>query len=257
MQGLEYQYGSTSDFHNEIIVTCHTRSISEGSNEVLWSLQEPLSLSPGQTQTLRAKYEDESGGRVAGRNLSFTYAFSSGSGLLTMDTRANQATIKVINTGGGTAVLSSCQVLGQKIVDAGRTEVVARDMTSQEAYGRRVHRINLSALSDAALAQEIADLELERRREPQGVVASLTMKSHALEGGATQAQQLSLQVGDLLYIKESQTGHEAFYWIIGEAHLLEGRAHETQWYLEFAPFYFLTDDEGNLLEDDAGELLLA
>jgi hypothetical protein len=147
--------------------------------------------------------------------------------------------------------------LGQKIVDAGRTEVVAKDMTSQEAYGRRVHRINLSALSDASIAQEIADLELERRREPQGVVASLTMKSHALEGGATQAQQLSLKVGDLLYIKESQTEHESFYWIIGEAHRLEERVHETQWYLEFAPFYFLTDDEGNLLEDDAGELLLA
>jgi hypothetical protein len=234
MQDMSYTFGDPQDFHNEVMVTCHPRSLSPTNNEVLWQLTEPLSLEVGRTQTLRAKYEDVSGGRVGGRNTSLSYSFSSGSGTVSLEARANQATLTVINTGSVPAVLASCIITGQKLVDQGRMEAIARDTTSISLYGRRSLRLHLAALSSLEEAQRIAEAELARRVTPRGVVQSLTLRSHATQGTGHQPQQLALTIGDVISLDETQTAHSAEYAIIGEAHRLSegGTLYETIWYLE-------------------------
>lgn len=234
MQEMSYSYGDPQDFHNEVIVSCHPRSISPTDDEVLWELTEPITLEVGRTQTIRAKYEDASGGRVGGRNTSLNYSFSSGSGTVSLEAKANQATLTVVNTGTDAAVLESCTITGQKIVDQGRMEAIARDTTSISQYGRRSLRLNLTALSSLEEAQTIAEAELARRVTPRGVVQSLTVRSHALQGVGHQPQQLALTLGELIRLEETQTAHAEDYFIIGEAHRLSegGTLHETVWYLE-------------------------
>ena len=93
---------------------------------------------------------------------------------------------------------------------------------------------------DLDQAQHIADFERNRRNQPQGFVRSIGLRSHGKKGGGQHAQQLARAIGDLVKVKETQTAHDANYYIIGETHKLTNSATllETTWSLEPAPDSF-------------------
>lgn len=232
MQGLEYAYAGLKDFKNEIVVACHPRNISATADEILWDLEDPLTIGAGETRTIRAKFEDESGGRVGGRDTSLSYNATSSHLTVTMEAKANSATLKVVNAGTVDATLNSCTIKGQKILDQGRMEALAKDPTAIAQFGRRTMNINASALSDFDAAEAIADYELGQRVSPRGTIQSITLRSHPANGGSAHAHQLARTIGDRITIKETQTNHEADYYIMGEAHRLQAGVLETVWYLE-------------------------
>ena len=241
MQDLAYVYASGEDFKNEIVVMCHPRTISSSSTEILWQLADEIRIPAEDTRTIYAKYQDASGNRIGGKNVTTDGAvFSEGSATITFDARANSAQLTITNNGSEDATLTALTIKGQKITDFGRMEATATDTASIMDYGRRTLKLNLPAVDNFDGALNIAQFEKNRRRQPRGRVNAITLRSHAAISGGHQANQLALTLGDRISIEENQTEHSASYFIIGEAHHLRegGQLFETTWYVEPAPATF-------------------
>jgi hypothetical protein len=238
MSDVKYEYASPDDLKNEIVVTCHPRSVGETADEILWTLDKPVTVQPGKEQKISIKYGDKEAGnvRIGAKDVTLEgVAFTSGSASVTLEAKANSATLVIKNESTANAVLKSATVRGRKITDYGKMEATAYDGISAAYYGRRQMRMNIASMDDLVQAEQTAQYELARRKEPRGMIRSLTVKSHAVEGGGPHAQQLARTLGHTLTISESQTGHTSKrYVIIGEAHRLSegGELLETTWYLE-------------------------
>ena len=132
------------------------------------------------------------------------------------------------------AIVKKCVVKGRKIVDEGQMDATSKDQTSITNYGRRTMNINLPSIDSLRQAQYIADFERNRRKDPFGLVQTLTVLSHAEQGGNQHDGQLALTLGSAIDVQETQTAHDKRYYIIGEAHELTngGKLWKTTWYLE-------------------------
>ncbi len=238
MKDLAYQYAGLEEFKNEIVVECYPRAISASSEEILWQLDDELRIAPGQTRTVTARYQDGSGNRIGGKSVTVTdIQFRKGSATITLDARATSALLEITNNGAKEAILTSCIVRGQKITDFGRMEATVTASASIVDYGRRTQKFNLPSVDNFEDAEYIAQFELGRRSQPRGAVSRMVLSSHGTEGGGPHAHQLARTLGDKITIKETQTAHEASYYLIGEEHRLSegGALLETTWYLEPAP----------------------
>lgn len=239
MTELVYTYANIDQCKNEIIVICHPRTISDTATDVLWQLGNSIiQVEPGKTRELYVKFEDEGKNRVGGRDVVVTdLEFESGTAAATVEAKANGAQLKFVNSGTQTAVIKKCKVKGRKIVDSGDMEAKAVDTASIIDYGRRTLRINLPSIDNLEHAQYIADFERNRRGQPRGEVSALTVLSHGKNGGGQHTHQLARTLGELITVRETQTGHDKNYYIIGEAHELTASATlwKTTWYLEPAP----------------------
>jgi hypothetical protein len=253
MQGLDYVYAGPEDLKNEIIITCHPRTIGVATNDILWQLTSQVRVPAGEKRTLHARYTDSSNNRIGARMVAVQdIVFSQGSASIVPKLSANGATLEITNNGPVEAILTGCSLRGQKITDFGQMEAIEQDLLSQAEYGRRTMKLNLRALDKLADAQTIAVFERTRRSQPRGHVKAVTLRSHGkrgseagFPGNAVHTQQLALTLGSRIVIKEAQTWHgktasflnTASYYVIGEAHRLSDGAtnFETTWYLEPTP----------------------
>lgn len=237
MTDMAYSFAGMDECKNEVVVICHPRTISTVTSDVLWELGESIiKVEAGKPRTVYVKYEDENGKRVGAKDVSVTgLAFESGTATASVKEQANGAELTFSSAAG--AIISACIVQGRKIVDSGVIEAKASDTSSIIDYGRRTLRLNLPSIDDLDAAQAIADFERDRRAQPRGTVQALTVASHGKQGGGHHAQQLALTLGDLITVTETQTAHDANYYVIGEAHELTNGANlwKTTWYLEPTP----------------------
>lgn len=237
MTDMEYSFAGMDECKNEVIVICHPRTISAVTTDVLWTLGDSvIRVEANKPRVVYVKYEDVNGKRVGAKQVSVTgLTFESGTASVTVKEQANGAELTFTSAAG--AVVSGCIVRGRKIVDSGVIEAKATDTTSIIDYGRRTLRLNLPSIDNVDDAQAIADFERNRRSNPRGTVQALTVASHGKNGGGHHADQLALTLGDLITVTETQTAHDAEYYVIGEAHELTNGANllKTTWYLEPAP----------------------
>jgi hypothetical protein len=235
MTDLRYEYAGLGEFKNDVRVVCSPRTISPDANELLWKLEQPLTIRPGETRKFTASYKDSSDNRIGGKEVKLSaVTFSQGDAGIILKASANRATLEISNSGTQAAVLATAELRGKKITDFGRMEARAQEGLSIARYGRRTLSMNIAALDDLEDAQTIADFEIGRRGQPAGKVRSMTLLSHALDGGSQHGQQLARTMGDLVRVQEAQSGHDGQYFIIGEAHRINGRGEvfETTWHLE-------------------------
>lgn len=237
MNDLTYTYANGDEFHNEVIVACHPRSISETADEVLWTLDGEFRVPAGQIRSFEVKYKADDGVRVGGRNVTLTdVVFSQGEAVISIDLLATGAKLTLDNAADKEtqAILSGLTIRGEKITDFGVMEAIKRNQTSILEHGVRTLRMSLPAVDNFDDAEDIAAFELARRKDPRGSIRTMTLRSHGMDGGGHHANQLALTLGDRIGVQESQTGHDGSYFIIGEAHRLSDGAElmETTWYLE-------------------------
>jgi hypothetical protein len=184
------------------------------------------------------KYTDDVGNRIGAQNVTLTnVTYTQGTTAASINAKANGAELVFVNSGSVEALVQTAEVRGKKITSFDRLEAIAKDDTSITAYGRRTMRINLPSLSKLEDAQYIADFERNRRKDPRGMITSVTVASHGKNGGGFHAHQLARTIGDRIAIQETQTAHDTNYYIVGEAHSLTQSAtlFETTWYLEPTP----------------------
>lgn len=239
MTDMAYSYAGIDECKNEVIVVCHPRTISTVTTDVLWELGDAIIRVDGsKPRTISIKYEDENKQRVGAKEVSVTdLEFESGSATVAVVEQANGADLTFTSANPSGAVITKCIVRGRKITDSGEIEAKATDTNSIIDFGRRTMRLNLPSIDNLDDAQYIADFERDRRGQPRGAVQAVTVASHGKNGGNRHTDQLARTLGDLITVAETQTGHNANYYIIGEAHELTNGANlwKTTWYLEPAP----------------------
>ncbi len=236
MTAMQYAYASPEQTKNEIIVTCHPRDIDDEPT-TLWELKNAvIRVAPGETREVYVKYTDEKNQRIGGKEVAVAdVEFAKGSCIATVEAKANGANLVFKNESDAIeAIVEKCLVKGRKIVDEGQMDARAIDQPSVSYFGRRTMHINLPSIDDLDQAQHIADFERNRSKTPFGLAKSLTLQSHAEDGGARHADQLGLTIGSLIRLQETQTGHDGRYFVIGEAHELSpgGKHWTSSWYLE-------------------------
>ncbi|MCY3831999.1 MAG: hypothetical protein OXG85_03210 [Chloroflexi bacterium] len=236
MTDMQYSFASPDQTKNEIIVTCHPRTVAPAPT-TLWELKDALiRVAPGQQREVYVKYKDEKDKRIGGKDVTVEdVEFLQGRCQVNVEAKANGANLVFKNESDSReAVVEKCIVKGRKIVDEGQMDARAIDQESITFFGRRAMNINLPSIDDLDQAQYIADFERNRRKTPCGLAQSITLQSHAENGGARHADQLGLTIGALIELRETQTDHHGLYFIIGEAHELArgGKRWTTTWYLE-------------------------
>ena len=236
MTDMQYSFASPDQTKNEIIVTCHPRSVA-AEPTTLWELKDAvIRVAPGETREVYVKYKDEKDKRIGGKDVMVEgVEYLQGHCAVEVEAKANGANLIFKNESEDSeALVEKCQVVGRKIVDEGQMDARAIDQTSITYFGRRTLNINLPSIDDLDQAQYIADFERDRRKTPFGLAGSITLQSHAERGGGRHAAQLALTIGSLVRLRETQTVHDGTYIIIGEGHELAGGGKHwtTTWYLE-------------------------
>ena len=236
MTDMQYSFASPDQTKNEIIVTCHPRSVA-AEPTTLWELKDAvIRVAPGASREVYVKYKDEKDKRIGGKDVMVEgVEYLQGHCAVEVEAKANGANLIFKNESEDSeALVEKCQVVGRKIVDEGQMDARAIDQTSITYFGRRTLNINLPSIDDLDQAQYIADFERDRRKTPFGLAGSITLQSHAERGGGRHAAQLALTIGSLVRLRETQTVHDGTYIIIGEGHELAGGGKHwtTTWYLE-------------------------
>lgn len=232
-----YIYGGEDDIVNKVIVKYQPRSIG-GATDTLWALDKPVNISGGTESRIQARFtEQNSDSKISGYNVlipqiaNSTLQFSSGTAELVTWTVDSRGAEMVFVARNGNCTISEIIIQGYKLTAYNAAEAIAVDDSSPFFYGPHELALNIPAIDNANDAQSIADYEALRRPTPAGRMASISLINKST---AILAQQLARTIGDRINLSETQTAHNADYFIIGEEHVITDgmKKHITTWYLE-------------------------
>lgn len=238
MQGMSYQYGNR--LANVVTVRCYPRTLGAGASDVLWELDKPITLKPGQTKTMRVRFVEEgSDTQIAGVDIVWPNT-SDGSLIVSAGTaavrrfvaNATSAEIELEQQGAVNATISTLIVRGRKLTKHNEVAVEERDGGSVYDYGRFMLDMDIPLLDDEQVARSIARYEIGRRKTPRGEVKITLINRDA----TALAHILARTLGDLVTVTDDRTGHSSGHVIVGEEHrLVRGtgmKHHEVTWTLE-------------------------
>jgi hypothetical protein len=247
MDGLEYTYGS--DVVNHIGVTVLPRSIGIHAS-TLWTLEAPQKIDPGDTgvRQIIIRYQDADGRPLGALETlpfipNFDYHANTqpdgiGSdrtaqiGLFMTEFSASAALLTIRNYGTDSAyLLPGMRLRGTPILQGDPITLEQTDWTSVSLHGLNEQLFNLPALGSVEEADHLARFELTRRKDPRGIVRRIQVS-----GTNHLTQVLSRTLFDRITIAETQTGHNADYFIVAEEHTVDlgSSRHQVSWLLESA-----------------------
>jgi hypothetical protein len=233
----DYVWGE--NLANVIRIGYRPRTVSAGNTEILWELDEEITLAPGEEKTITANYtEPGTDTRVAGEDLiapTPTNGDLSASpatiGVIGFEGNARSARITVQNSGKTDATLTLLRVRGRKITSHNVNEIVLRDAASIAQYGTREYAVTIDLIADAATAQGVAEYELYLRKNPIGEFKSVTFYNQNQD---ILDDMVGLIIQNVVRVVETQTGHDGTYMIIGISHSLTDafKLQRTTFYLQ-------------------------
>ncbi|HEX2618891.1 MAG TPA: hypothetical protein VHL11_02060, partial [Phototrophicaceae bacterium] len=129
-------------------------------------------------------------------------------------------------------LLAGARVRGTPVYPGDSVLVERKNLTAQAENGTRALTLSLPALDAVEDAYQLANFELSRRLTPRGEALTLTLDERTRLEDA-----LALTLFDRVQIVETQTDHDAEYWIVAEAHEVKrgGYQHRVTWTLEPVP----------------------
>jgi hypothetical protein len=158
---------------------------------------------------------------------------------------------KITITNGGRALyLTLFQLRGTPLLADTRQTAEARDSASVAAHGLHRKALELSALSDGALAEQYARYLVQRYKTPIGRLSSIAIPAH--KSDTLMAKALTLGFGDFVTVTDNYlTNAQAAYVVVGRRHVFDigGGRHEATLVLQ------PRDRRAWLILDDAGALL--
>lgn len=232
-QGLEYTT-PYSEFYNEIRVKYYPRRESATTNEVLWELDSPITIMAGATYNFEAVYTDEVGAKDVQTPSGADFVVSAGSATINVSSAAQKSEITLTNTGIIDVVIDTIVLRGRTVNSSNFALVNAIDLDlAFDLYVTKTLELDLRAIDNFVDAQEIAQLELRRRRATQGRISQVIWKSVPT---ATTNRQITRQIGDRINIQDYQTAHNDDYHITRISHTLDTKHKEltTVWEVQRA-----------------------
>ena len=210
---IDYRYGE--DIVNKATVNSYPRTVS-GAASNLWMLEDAITLNPNQEKKLSIKYADQdSGKKVAAISPTVSTFTHTGNVSKYVEWQASGAKITLTNNDALENTVSAMIIQGKALTTYNKVITESIDATSQANYGQRAWIVDSKLQSDSALAQNIADYEVARRKDARGQVNSITIQ--AVNTSRT-TQILTRTIGDRIRVIDEQTQHDGEYFIIGEKH---------------------------------------
>jgi len=240
-QALEYVYGD--DLFTAVRVRVAPRTISSTASEVLYKLDEPITLRPSAARTLRVSYRQaDSDAMVAGMDITVPNAGDGSlatTGNLSVQITPGATSAEIALTNLSTienASLDTLIIRGRRLTSYGYQDALEEDVNTVAVYGRRELYIDARLLDEVSEAEQIAKWELLLHNAPRGLVYAVQLKNR---NAAYREAQIRRTMGDRITLAAPQIEHEGDYHIIGEIHRVTsgGKYHETTWRLEPAAPY--------------------
>lgn len=240
LRSAGYKFAGDS-IKNIVRIQYTPRKLSAGTAETLWALDEATVIAPGEARDIRASFgEQDSDAKVSGLNVgtpgtadsSLSFSPASASLAVTMEAKANSATLTLTNNDTVDITVDTLIVKGQKLTAYNQQSVEAQDSASIAAYLPREMNIQASVIDESEFPKRLVEYELERRKDSRGEMSEISlMQSHNL---THVGQMVSLGVGSRINVTDAQTSHDKDYHIIGERWTVRnaGREANLTWTLE-------------------------
>lgn len=225
MLSLETQYGS--NLVNRVSVKAYPRKVDSAATTVLFSLNTAISLSAGETKTFRGTYRDPSGGanKVSGKDMvapeaTTDYLFNSKADGTGTNLTANLSVTAVygsegveytLTNNGSAGYVTKLQARGKGIYIYDPIQYISEDTTSINSYGYMPLTVEMKYQDNPYEAITVADTILQQDKDPRTVVDTINLFANYNE--LLMFAFLYLDIGDLIHVKENQTGIDNFYYI--------------------------------------------
>jgi hypothetical protein len=227
MNGLDVER-TRGDIYNKIVVSYYP--IDEGAtDEVLYSLPEELTITPGKTVSITALFRDPDGGeRINGKNMvtpvaDTDYMFSSISGSgsdlnaslgLSISFGSDRAELAFTNNHGSSAgFLHLFQLRGRALRLRNAVEVSASDSASISAYGEKRLEFRTPYQNNYNATSSFADFLKNRWANPAYQISRVSYVGN--RSTTLMSAAVNRDLGDMITITETQTGINTSYIIIG------------------------------------------
>lgn len=257
---------SRSNIINQATFTANPR-IPGTLNSLLYSLNQPMAISPGSPQNILGPWTDPANPniRVGAVDLTTlvpgvdyvanTAADGSGTDITNYLTvlvglSGNATTFRVELGGAVSGFLTVLQQRGQPLLNYGQTGLIAEDASSISLVGLRPININMPYQGDLRLTQEAAQYVVFTRKDKRPFITSFHRKV-SLGNQTALARSLSRDISDRIRIVDAISGVASSFHIntiteqAYESHI------ETVWNLSPADssgYWFLEDPEKGILD---------
>lgn len=208
---LNYGYGrllATS-------VRVQTQPRKTSSSETLWELDSNLTLQPFSTEEIDVQLRKSTGQFAGASALTATPTFADGkSATVNVIPRGGKATISIVNATADTITMTGLTLEGAPTVNQNQMQVLAEDADAVVNYGRREVQIQTGSIIGYDDAKDIAQAELNRRKDLRGDVAEVAY-THAVYDSDLE-NWIDWTMGTRVNIQADEFEHNQDYWVMGE-----------------------------------------
>lgn len=229
---VDGKYSFGKDVFNDIRVMVYPRSIDDTPSEV-WRLDERIRVGRFIDEVVNGRWaEQESGNTLSVIDPSVTSFTATGSVSYYVEYLAKGPKITFSNNDNIFRFVEEMVISGRQMKTHNKLERQAIDGLSNSQYGRKELRIDSKLMQDAGFAQNVADYELSRLKDPRGVFHHVEM---LVDSPAKELAVLSRQIGDRIRLSDDSLGHDKEYFVMGEKHQRSLKnGYRVTWYLEEA-----------------------
>lgn len=226
MTSLEIEYGK--DVVNHFQATAYPKTV-DGSNQILFSIEKPITLTPGVARVFRTNYRDPNGGSaISGTSmvapvittdyLMNTKSDGSGSDIsASLTIVAAYGTEGVIytltNSNADIGYITHLQARGIGVYSYSPIQDIAENAASIKAHGYQTQRIDQRYQQNLLLGSLKADAISYMERSPRVDLSKINLVANRSTN--LMYAFLNIDVGDLVHIKEDDAGIDGYYYIQG------------------------------------------
>lgn len=235
---IEADYRFGGNLVNRVTASYTPRVVSTATDDVLWTLDEPVTIKPSDDRTFNVRFtEANSDTKASALSTNIpnvgngTLAFTSGTATITgWEPSATGVKFVLLASDATECVVSSIVITGQKVSTYNEVTLDLNDPDSEFHYGTRELKQNFKFVQEPANIESLARYRIFRQKTPRGAMYSITIVNKDV---TRLGYILRNGIGDRIRITEAQTGHTSDYFVIGEHHRVEaGRIHDVTWVLE-------------------------
>ena len=220
---------SDKNIFNRVEAKTFPRDVG-AANEILYSLPNPLSIGPSNTETIIARYRDpdQESARISGttmvapvKDTDYKFGSSEGGGANDLNDSlgvvvtfgANSAEIVLTNNAAVAGFLNLMQLRGLAIRLFDSATALAIDSTSQLAYGNRVLPLSLLYQDNPLEGQDFADITLSIWKDPRSLIKSASFWGN--QDATRLVDALEVEPGSRVAVSESLSAIDDEYFVNG------------------------------------------
>lgn len=220
---------SDKNIFNKVEAKTFPRNVGV-ANEVLYSSPNPVSIGPGNTETIIARYRDpnQEAARISGttmvtpvKDTDYKFGSSEGGGSndmnddlgVTVTFGANSAKIELTNNAATSGYLNLMQLRGLAIRMFDSATALSEDSTSQLAHGDRPLNMSLLYQDSVFEGQDFADITLSVWKDPRNLVKTAGFWGN--QDATRLVDALEVEPGSRVSLSESLSAINDEYFVNG------------------------------------------